>query len=175
MRPPCVQSQRVQRGFYAFIEQRNNHHLRQPDTNESCPSFRRKRHFPAAAGLHQHHPEQSAFVANYNTNSVSAINTNSNVVSNTASVGAHPVSLAETPDGLKLYVANQGDNTVSSLNIANGLINLRNTVTGFSGVDSRLGGVSRRQPESVRADPRRRKAGHDRYGNGTSRPLPTVL
>jgi YVTN family beta-propeller protein len=57
------------------------------------------------------------FVANYNTNSVSAINTTSNVVSNTAPVGAHPVSLAEMPNGLKLYVANQGDNTISSLNV----------------------------------------------------------
>jgi YVTN family beta-propeller protein len=57
------------------------------------------------------------YVANYNTNSVSAINTTSNVVSNSAPVGSHPVSLAETPNGLKLYVANQGDNTVSSLNV----------------------------------------------------------
>lgn len=79
----------------------------------------------------------SAFVANYNTNSVFAINMNSNVVSNTAPVGAHPVSLAETPDGIKLYVANQADNTVSSFTIANSgnIINLSpNTVTGFSGV-----------------------------------------
>jgi YVTN family beta-propeller protein len=59
------------------------------------------------------------YVANYNTNSVSVINTNQNVVSNSAPVGAHPVSLAETPNGLKLYVANQGDNTVSSLNVQN--------------------------------------------------------
>jgi YVTN family beta-propeller protein len=59
------------------------------------------------------------YVANYNTNSVSAINTALNVVSNSAPVGAHPVSLAETPNGLKLYVANQGDNTVSSLNVQN--------------------------------------------------------
>ena len=57
------------------------------------------------------------FVANYNTNSISAINTAANVVSNSAPVGVHPVSLAETPNGLKLYVANQGDNTISSLNV----------------------------------------------------------
>jgi len=59
----------------------------------------------------------SMYVANYNTNSVYAINTTTNVVINTASVGANPVSLAETPNGLKLYVANQGDNTVTSLNV----------------------------------------------------------
>jgi YVTN family beta-propeller protein len=70
------------------------------------------------------------YVANYNYNSVSAINTNSNFVSNSAPVGVHPVALAETPDGNKLYVANQGSNTVSSLNV----VNLSpNAVTGASG------------------------------------------
>ena len=58
------------------------------------------------------------YVANYNANSVSAINATSSFVTNTAPVGVHPVALAETPDGSKLYVANQGDNTVSSLNVA---------------------------------------------------------
>ncbi len=56
------------------------------------------------------------YVANFGTNTVSAVNTSSNVVVNTVSVGLNPVALAETPNGLKLYVANQGDNTVSSLN-----------------------------------------------------------
>jgi YVTN family beta-propeller protein len=71
------------------------------------------------------------YVANYNANSVFAINATTNTVSNTAPVGAHPVSLAETPNGIKLYVANQGDNTVSSLNVQN---LSANTITGFSGV-----------------------------------------
>jgi len=71
------------------------------------------------------------YVANYNTNSVFAINTTSNAVSNSAPVGAHPVSLAETPNGLKLYVANQGDNSVSSLNVTT---LSPNAVTGFSGI-----------------------------------------
>ena len=70
------------------------------------------------------------YVANYNSNSVSAINAASNFVSNTAPVGAHPVALAETPNGSKLYVANQGDNTVSSLNV---VTLSSNVVTGFSG------------------------------------------
>lgn len=73
----------------------------------------------------------AVYVANFGTNSVSAINTFSNVVSNTAPVGLNPVALAETPNGLKLYVANQGSNTVSSLNT----VDLsQNTVTGFAGV-----------------------------------------
>jgi YVTN family beta-propeller protein len=71
------------------------------------------------------------YVANYNTNSVSAINTTSNVVVNSALVGTNPVSLAETPNGLKLYVANQGSNTVSSLNPVD---MTPNVVTGFTGV-----------------------------------------
>jgi YVTN family beta-propeller protein len=71
------------------------------------------------------------FVANFGTNSVSSVNTTSNVVTNTATVGVNPVSLAEIPNALKLYVANQGDNTVSSLNP----VDLTpNVVTGFTGV-----------------------------------------
>jgi YVTN family beta-propeller protein len=72
------------------------------------------------------------YVANYNSNSVTTINTASNVVANTAIVGTNPVSLAETPNALKLYVANQGSNTVSSLNP----VDLTpNTVTGFTGMN----------------------------------------
>jgi YVTN family beta-propeller protein len=71
------------------------------------------------------------YVANYNTNSVSAINALTNAISNTAAVGANPVALAETPNGLKVYVANQGGNSVSSLNT----VDLSpNTVTGFTGI-----------------------------------------
>jgi YVTN family beta-propeller protein len=70
------------------------------------------------------------YVANYNYNSVSAINPSLNAVTNSAPVGVHPVALAETPNGSKLYVANQGDNTVSSLNTAS---LSPNVVTGFSG------------------------------------------
>jgi len=72
----------------------------------------------------------AVYVANFNSNSVSAISTSTNSVSNTASVGVHPVALAETPNGLKLYVANQGDNSVSSLN--SGDLS-SNVLTGFTG------------------------------------------
>ena len=73
------------------------------------------------------------YVANFGTNSVSTINTNFNVVSNTATVGTNPVSLAEAaiPGGNKLYVANQGSNTVSSLNAVD---SSSNVVHGFRGV-----------------------------------------
>jgi YVTN family beta-propeller protein len=71
------------------------------------------------------------YVANFGTNSVSAINTNSNAVSITAPVGANPVALAEIPNGLKLYVANQGSNSVSSLN---SLDLSANPLTGFTGI-----------------------------------------
>src|SRR5437868_6457611 len=73
----------------------------------------------------------AVYVANYNSNSVSAINTTSSFVSNTAPVGVHPVALAETPNGSKLYVANQGDNSVSSLNVASLSANV---VSGFTGI-----------------------------------------
>ena len=82
---------------------------------------------PGSGGGTATYPQQPVFlnttqnsamyVANYNTNSISVINTTANTVSNSVTVGAHPVSLAEMPNGLKLYVANQGDNTVSSLTV----------------------------------------------------------
>jgi len=77
------------------------------------------------------------YAANYNANSVFVINTTVFAVSNSAPVGAHPVALAEMPDALKLYVANEGDNvtpngSISSLN-AQDLS--PNVVTGFTGVN----------------------------------------
>ena len=71
------------------------------------------------------------YVANYNSNSVSVINPTTNVVTNSATVGAHPVSMAQMPNGLKIYVANEGSNTVSSVNASD---LSQNTLTGFSGV-----------------------------------------
>jgi YVTN family beta-propeller protein len=78
----------------------------------------------------------AVYVANFGTNSVSAINATSNVVANTVLVGANPVALAETPNAFKLYVANQGTSqatsSVSSLNVADLSLN---TVTGFTGIN----------------------------------------
>jgi len=55
------------------------------------------------------------YVADYGTNSVSAINTSLGVVAQTAAVGVNPVALVEMPDSQHLYVVNQGDNTVSDV------------------------------------------------------------
>src|SRR5580700_3778248 len=76
------------------------------------------------------------YVANYNSNSVFALNVLANAVTNSAPVGVHPVGLAELPNGNKLYVANQGTSqatsSVSSLNA----VNLSsNPVTGFTGTN----------------------------------------
>jgi YVTN family beta-propeller protein len=57
------------------------------------------------------------YVANYGNNTVSQINTTSDVVIGTVAVGTHPVAMAEMPNGQKLYVVNQGSGTVSSINI----------------------------------------------------------
>jgi DNA-binding beta-propeller fold protein YncE len=48
--------------------------------------------------------------------SVGVVNTNSNSLVNTIPVGINPVAIAETPNSQKLYVANQGDSTVSGVN-----------------------------------------------------------
>ncbi|MGA8501686.1 MAG: YncE family protein [Candidatus Sulfotelmatobacter sp.] len=78
----------------------------------------------------------AVYVANFGTNSVSAINPSTNVVTNTVPVGLNPVGLAELPNGTKLYVANQGTSqatsSVSSLNVAD---LSSNPVTGFTGTN----------------------------------------
>jgi YVTN family beta-propeller protein len=75
------------------------------------------------------------FVANFGTNSLSAINTNTDSVINTVPVGINPVSLAETPNAFKVYVANQGDNTVSTLSPVDLSNNTQNgLVSGFDGM-----------------------------------------
>jgi len=86
------------------------------------------------------------YVANFNSNSVAKISEVSNVVTNTtstepplgpASPAPNPVSIAEANAqvGPKLYVANQGNNTVTSLNsIDLSSNNPTNNVTGFTGI-----------------------------------------
>ncbi len=48
--------------------------------------------------------------------SVAVINTQQNSQVITLPVGNNPVAMAETPDGTRLYVANQGDKTISAFN-----------------------------------------------------------
>jgi hypothetical protein len=49
--------------------------------------------------------------------SVGVVNTQSNNLGATKPVGNNPVAMAETPNAQKLYVANQGDNTVSGFSV----------------------------------------------------------
>ncbi len=54
-----------------------------------------------------------AYVSNYYDNTVSVIDTNTNTVIKTISVGASPYNLTASPDGTRVYVANVNANTVS--------------------------------------------------------------
>src|SRR5271154_821132 len=47
---------------------------------------------------------------------IAVVNTSSNGIAATITVGNDPVAMAETPNGQKLYVANQGDGTISAFN-----------------------------------------------------------
>jgi YVTN family beta-propeller protein len=55
---------------------------------------------------------------------VAVISTGTNIVTNTITVGKHPIALAETPDGKKLYAVNQADGTVTIINVADQTVNL---------------------------------------------------
>ena len=70
------------------------------------------------------------------TDSIAVVNASSNALSNIVYLpaGSHPVAMAQvqTPSGNKLYVANQGTNTISSFNTVDMTPNP--PVTGFSGV-----------------------------------------
>lgn len=83
---------------------------------------------PVFAGTTQ---SGALYLANFGTNSVSVVSTNSAAVVNTTTVGTNPVALAELPNALKLYVANQGSNSVSSLNPTDFSANI---LTGFTGM-----------------------------------------
>jgi DNA-binding beta-propeller fold protein YncE len=88
----------------------------------------------------------TVYVANYgvenaancnltSTDSIAVVNGSTNALSNIVYLpaGSHPVAMAQvqTPGGNKLYVANQGTNSVSSFNTVD---MTTNPVTGFSGV-----------------------------------------
>ena len=60
----------------------------------------------------------TVYVANFGLGTVAAISTTTNVVLNPLiTVGANPVALAETPDQKKLYAVNQGDGSVTPINL----------------------------------------------------------
>jgi DNA-binding beta-propeller fold protein YncE len=57
----------------------------------------------------------AAYVTLPNLSSIGIVNTQSNFVT-TVPVGTNPVAIAETPDQKKIYVANQGSDSVSAFN-----------------------------------------------------------
>jgi YVTN family beta-propeller protein len=80
------------------------------------------------------HTTESAtvYVANSGNGTVAAISATSNVVTNVIQVdpsqpvpdpNSKPVALAETPNGKKLYVVNQGTGSVTSINTIDGSVN----------------------------------------------------
>ena len=118
-----------------------------------------------AAGLRRfHHRATLVYVANYNSNSVSVINTSLNVVTNSATVGVHPVSLdgrdAKRPQALR---GEPGEQHGQQLEHRGSVLEYRDW---FYGDESGMGGGSRRWPEDLRADARRRATGDHRYGYG---------
>jgi YVTN family beta-propeller protein len=59
----------------------------------------------------------AVYTANFNAGTVSVIDTATNTVIKTITVGDVPVGVAVSPDGTRLYVTNFGDDTVSVLDL----------------------------------------------------------
>lgn len=68
---------------------------------------------PAAAG---ERAQTLAYVANFDDDTVSVIDTRTKTVITTIPVGDAPTGVAITPDGRRVYVTNAGDDTVSVIN-----------------------------------------------------------
>jgi YVTN family beta-propeller protein len=81
-----------------------------------------------------------AYVANYNANTVSVIDTASNTVVGTIPVGNSPSGVAVAPDGKHAYVANYFGNSVSVIDtVANAVVA---TVVGLAAVGYGAAGVA---------------------------------
>src|SRR5271157_1946700 len=59
-----------------------------------------------------------AYITNSGSNNVSVIDTATNTVTATVSVGYNPIGVAVIPDGTKIYVINYGSNNISIIDIA---------------------------------------------------------
>ena len=59
-----------------------------------------------------------AYITNYSSNTVSVLNTTTNVVLGSIPVGLQPVGVAVDPAGKRIYITNQGSNTVSVIDRA---------------------------------------------------------
>ena len=71
---------------------------------------------------------QNAYISNQNSNNVSVINTATNTVTATVTVGTNPLGVAVSPDGTRAYVTNFGANTVSVINTATNTVTATITV-----------------------------------------------
>jgi gliding motility-associated-like protein len=63
-------------------------------------------------------PTGNAYITNAGSNTVSVINTATNVVTATLTVGTNPRGVTVSPDGSRAYVTNPADGTVSVINTA---------------------------------------------------------
>jgi YVTN family beta-propeller protein len=77
-----------------------------------------------------------AYVANESSNTVSVIDTATNAVVATVTVGGLPLGVAVTPDGKHAYVANRANGTVSVIDTAS------NTVVATVTVGNGAGGAA---------------------------------
>ena len=87
-------------------------------------------------------PSSFAYIANYGSitsfplsNTVTVINTNTNAVTGTITVGSNPFGVSASSDGTKVYVTNYGANSVSVINTST------NTVVNTIGVGSQPMGI----------------------------------
>jgi YVTN family beta-propeller protein len=99
------------------------------------------------------------YVSNNLDNSVSVIDSGTNLVSATVSAGLAPAGLAVSPDNSRVYVVNKLDNTVSVIAVASDAV--VGTVTVGSG------------PESIAISPDGRRAYVTNAGGGTVTELST--
>ena len=72
---------------------------------------------------------QHAYITNEGSSTVSVIDTATNTVIATIPVGSHPQGVAVTPDGSRVYVANQG--AVEGVGTVSVISTATNTVTGI--------------------------------------------
>ncbi|WP_179928437.1 beta-propeller fold lactonase family protein, partial [Bacillus cereus] len=69
-----------------------------------------------------------AYVANESSNTVSVIDTSTNLVTTTITVGLTPFSVAITPDGSFAYVVNADDDNVSVIDTSTNMVTTTVTV-----------------------------------------------
>src|SRR5678815_1434725 len=74
--------------------------------------------FCLSNGANSVHAQTLAYVVHPADDTVSVINTDTNIVISTISVGDGPLAVAITPDGTRAYIANQVDSTVSVIDTA---------------------------------------------------------